>query len=173
MKIAVLGARRTGKTALAQALERMATVGTDTSASLLVSEAPTLVTAIDADLRLNDQSRYPAALAQHRRYDLTLLMGLDLDCAPVESLPEPALSRESVDARLRQILTENGLRFCVVYGSGPARLKRALQAIDHLRGATSAERGERDAPWQWVCEKCSDAQCEHRMFTGRLQLGPR
>jgi hypothetical protein len=30
------------------------------------------------------------------------------------------------------------------------------------RPATSPE----ETRWKWVCDKCSDPECEHRLFTG-------
>lgn len=158
MKIAILGARRTGKTDLVRALKRDQ-----------VAETPALMAAIDRDLRWHDRSLYAAALAQQRHYDLTLVMGLDLACDPAPRSP----TREAVDARLRQILADHALPYSVVYGSGPDRINNAQQAIAHRRGSATVRRTAGDTPWQWVCEKCSDAPCEHRLFTGRLQLGPR
>jgi hypothetical protein len=34
------------------------------------------------------------------------------------------------------------------------------------------EKATRQAPWKWVCDKCSDAQCEHRTFTALLEAKP-
>jgi hypothetical protein len=34
------------------------------------------------------------------------------------------------------------------------------------------EKTTRQSPWQWVCDKCSDAQCEHRTFTALLEAKP-
>jgi hypothetical protein len=64
----------------------------------------------------------------------------------------------------------------VIYGQGLARLNNALLAM----GLPP----ENEADWQrrelaqfalnegrtpWLCEKCSDPDCEHRLFTGLLK----
>jgi hypothetical protein len=60
----------------------------------------------------------------------------------------------------------------VVYGSGEERLHNALLAIDaaHARqgmaqtGAVAARLDGQTRPWR--CGKCSDPDCEHRLFSG-------
>jgi hypothetical protein len=85
--------------------------------------------------------------------DAALLMGLDLpSCA----------GGEAEDARIRALLQSAGVPYQVVYGQGAQRLQSALQAL------ALAERAEDDGSgraWTWVCDKCSDPACEHRLFT--------
>ena len=61
----------------------------------------------------------------------------------------------------------------VIYGQGNTRCQNALNTIDsiakthHLtlaRVENDAENGPK-ARWGWSCEKCGDADCEHRLFT--------
>lgn len=102
-----------------------------------------------------------------------LLMGLDLPC-PARDRPE----QEAADARLRTDLAQREMGYQVVYGHGDQRLANALNAIKNMApdaslwttGSTSAPtpaaRPARTARLRaWNCEKCSDPECEHRLFT--------
>jgi hypothetical protein len=62
----------------------------------------------------------------------------------------------------------------VVYGSGDERFDNAMTAVATMSKAQHLpqEKITRQAPWQWVCDKCSDAQCEHRTFTALLEAKP-
>ena len=101
---------------------------------------------------------------------LTLLMGLDLPCPPNQ---QPDL--EAADARLRAALAQAGLRYQVVYGQGERRMENALNAINKIAigaypasaiGSFESKKGVRKPRLRdWNCEKCSDPQCEHRLFT--------
>ena len=91
--------------------------------------------------------------------DATLLMGLDLPGDP---------SRAATDAELRAQLQREGVPFHVVYGTGPQRLQSALHAMQTagVLPADAVRREEsRQRRWTGVCEKCSDPDCEHRLFT--------
>lgn len=98
-----------------------------------------------------------------RRYKATLLMGLDLPCDPAT-----ARAREHADALLRAQLQGAGVAYQVVYGTGPQRLQSALRAMQTagVLPAVAVDREEgRPRAWTWACEKCSDPECEHRLFT--------
>ena len=67
------------------------------------------------------------------------------------------------------------LDFRVVYGQGLARLNNALLALGLApedeqawlrRESAQFDLNQGRTPWQ--CEKCSDPDCEHRLFTGLL-----
>jgi len=80
-----------------------------------------------------------------------------------------------VDALVRKLLQQARIAFQVVYGQGPQRLRGALRALEAAgvlpadgAGRTREEHERR--PWVWACEKCSDPECEHRLFT-RLRGG--
>lgn len=175
MKIALLGAQGSGKTqlthALAQRLNR--TSPTEKSPHVLVADAPPLMAAVEADLRFNDFSLYAHALAQHTSYDLTLLLGLDLPWRAAAPQTGSTVSRDSVDTRLRRVLTDNKLTFTVIYGCGADRVEAALNVIIPLRKERIQPTETDRIHWQSNCEKCSDPVCEHRLFTERLQLGRR
>ena len=84
--------------------------------------------------------------------DVALLLGLDL--------PSSA-GREADDARIRAQLQAAGLFFQVVYGPGAQRLQSALLAL----GVAQRNEDDEGRAWNWVCEKCSDPACEHRLFS--------
>lgn len=105
----------------------------------------------------------------------TLLMGLDL--------PLPAEQRqtcEMADARLRAALAHAGRAYQVVYGQGERRIENALNAIKNIAASAyppSAE-GIFDQKFtseavplrDWHCEKCSDPDCERRLFSSLVDL---
>ena len=104
-------------------------------------------------------------------FDAVLLMGLDLPSAR-----HGAWQDQAWRARLQQAR----VAFQVIYGVGPARLQSALAALaplaslqPDLRGpwhaqgleaANTAQNQPNPARWQGWCEKCSDADGEHRLF---------
>lgn len=101
---------------------------------------------------------------------LTLLMGLDLPCTA-----DQQAAREAADARLRALLARGGTAYRVVYGQGERRIENALNAIKKVavsaygtsaRGTFDSDSSPRSARLRaWNCEKCSDPECEHRLFT--------
>ena len=142
---------------------------------VLLADTTPLMTAVYSDIVLGDASVYPFALAHHTIYDLTLLTGLDLPwVADGIQRDGPAMQRR-VDARLREILQAHGLRYSVVYGQGAQRSACALAALDQCAqqaAAGPARPGLGEGRWQWVCDKCSDAQCEHQLFSRLWATAP-
>ncbi|MBU2202701.1 MAG: hypothetical protein KKH55_21735 [Gammaproteobacteria bacterium] len=144
--IALLGAPDTGAAALARALQLHVPAG---SAQIVCAITP-------------DDCRHAT---------LTLLMGLDLPCPPDQRQP-----REAADASLRAALAHADRSYRVVYGQGERRVANALKAIKSVASSAypssarnifdsnSATRTARLRAWN--CEKCSDPECEHRLFTG-------
>jgi nicotinamide riboside kinase len=150
LRIAVLGAHPTGTTALVLDLQKSQEID-GTAPSFVVEEAE--------------------PLPHQHRYDLTLLLGLDL---PIVALTpgdtETAQQQARLDAQLRQTLDTHGVPYAVVYGHGPAaRTVSALQAIEHhisSHDAANRRRPRAGGPvWQWCCDSCSDAACEHLLFS--------
>ena len=138
-----MGAAHTGRSGLRSALLK----AMPTSGNAAILE----VTVVPEAGGETDWFRHP--------FDAVLLMGLDLPSAR-NSAPQ--------DQAWRAQLQQANVGFQVVYGVGPARLKGALAALAHLRPELGeplhTERLD-PARWQWRCEKCSDADCEHRLFT--------
>ncbi len=80
-----------------------------------------------------------------------------------------AHDREPVDALVRNLLARERIDYRVVYGSGPERLRNALAALPPgLIPAADAAAPHRE-PWVWRCDKCSDPECEHRLFRSLVQ----
>lgn len=135
----------------------------------VLADTTPLMTAIYSDLLFHDTTLYPFALQHHRLYDLTLVMGLDLPWIADGIQRDGPAVRAQVDARLREVLGAQAIPYSMVYGTGAARTTCALQSIAHHRGLASATATARAANWQWNCEKCSDARCEHQLFSVLLK----
>ena len=93
--------------------------------------------------------------------DVALLMGLDLPSAA---------GGEPHDALVRERLRSAGIAYHVVYGDGAQRLRSALLALQAAGVLPPGlvqreEEGGAARAWSWVCDKCSDPACEHRLFT--------
>ena len=163
MKIAILGAECTGKTQLAQALsEQLRRVQAQPTAPLLLCDTTPLMTAIYSELLLGDASLYPQALQAQRSFDITLVTALDLPWVGDGIQRDGPDVRNRVDGHLRAVLQRHGIGYSMVYGTGEARAQCALQAIHYALG-TPRPKSPRSA-WSWPCEKCSDPDCEHRLF---------
>ena len=170
LKLALVGAPYTGKSALAAALN--GALGTPAcaapaSASIAIVSAPVLA----------------ASLAG---YDLVLLMGLELPVREPDMGDSPVLTarmneaREAADQSIRAALRQAGMPYQVIYGSAEERLAHALAALEpllktagqrlrHSPGAMSNPGSAgKTRPWVWVCDKCSDPQCEHRLLSDLL-----
>jgi len=162
MRIAILGAECTGKTQLTQELAAQLQ---DDFPSVVCETETLLLSAVYADVLRGDTSLYPSAIEQHRAFGLTLLTGMDMPVPPERTLRNDPALRSRIDQRLRRVLTESRISFCTVYGSGSARTAQALQAIQRVNGVVPKSTC---TPWKWNCEKCSDAECEHRLFSTLL-----
>ena len=138
---------------------------------VVVADTTALMVAAYSELYFNDRSLYPAALAQQRRYSLTLLMGLDLPWVADGLFRDSPAMREATDAALRRELQAAGIGFQTVYGQGDARLQQALRAIGPLLGQPLVPQDPSlsEGRVAWNCEKCSDPVCEHRLFTALLK----
>lgn len=151
MKIAIAGVRRSGKSWLAAKLSE-ALVGHQ------VTEMGTLLPGVS-------------------RFDVVLLMGLDL--APqqpnLQSIPWHKQGAEDQD--FRNALASLGKAFHVIYGNGDTRLQNALRVIQaqltmHSIAAYTSDTipagqlaSTQSENWRWPCEKCSDPDCEHQLFS--------
>lgn len=138
--------------------------------AVVIADTTALMVAAYSALVFNDTALLPPALEQQRRYDLSLLMGLDIPWQADGLFRDSAEMREATDALLRRELQAAGIGFQTVYGQGGARLQQALRAIGtalgrplvHADPALATGRGN------WTCDNCSDPECEHRLFTGLL-----
>jgi len=129
---------------------------------LVIADTTPLMTAVYSDLYFNDVTLYPHAIAHHRSYGLTLMTGLDIAWVADGLQRDSETMRQAVNQRLRTVLAEQRIAYATVYGQGTARTECALQAIAYK---TAGARSGSESKWQWNCEKCSDADCEHRLFS--------
>jgi nicotinamide riboside kinase len=142
-------------------------------AEIVISDTTSLMIAIYSAMLFEDGTLYQFALARQREYHVTLLTGLDLPWVADGLQRDGPHVREPVDALVREALARADVGFRTVYGRGEERLANAIAAIDPFiapwvpglasAGATASEGAPR--AWVWTCDKCSDPECEHRLFT--------
>lgn len=143
-------------------------------ADVVIADTTPLMTAIYSEYLFADRTLHPFALAHQLHYDVTLVTGLDLPWEADEPMRDGPHVREPVDRLLRSALTSAALPYHVVYGQGERRLANALQAIGgELRPADavrdSVQFGIAGGRRAWRCDRCSDADCEHRLFRDLLR----
>ena len=153
------------------AREQARRADTAAAGSWLVADTTPVMVAIYSDMLFGDASLYGFALEHQRSYAITLVTGLDLPWVADGHQRDGPHVREPVDALLRAALARGGIAYRVVYGSGDARLRSALDAIDSIANNDLGTRGSgrfdaKNRPWTWHCDSCSDPDCEHRLFTG-------
>jgi len=136
-------------------------------ASIVISDTSALMVAIYSAMLFDDPTLYPYALERQRNYDATLLTGLDIPWVADAHLRDGPHVREPVDLHVRTALQDAGIPFGVVYGTESGRLASALSAVERLTALPGP--GTPDtrvtARWNASCEKCSDPECEHRLFS--------
>jgi len=144
LKIAVTGAPLTGKHQLASDLDRA------------LKEAGR-----DAQVAVTEPFASSGGATGHTGYGLTLLCGLE----------SAEAARQAADQAIRSALAAAGTAYCVLYGSAPQRLGQALAAVERLLPGSSPRKqapAGRSKAWVWVCDKCSDPACEHRLLSDLL-----
>lgn len=133
---------------------------------VVIADTTALMVAIYSGMLFEDGELHRFALERQRRYDLTLLTGLDLPWVPDGLQRQGPHVQEQTDALIRKALADAGVPYRVVYGRDKDRVASALLAIESATPAGQSSAGT--ARWQWNCEKCSDPQCERRLFTRAL-----
>jgi nicotinamide riboside kinase len=150
----------------------------------VIADTSSLMTAVYSDCIFQDKGLYEEALKQQAEFDITLVMGLDLAWVPDGLQRDGAHVREPVDTRVREALQSAGLPYKVIYGQSEARLSAALMAIREGVGELSEDLGKHLASFKtiqserdvsqfglnqgktaWRCDLCSDADCEHKLFS--------
>ena len=137
---------------------------------IVVADTTALMTAVYSDLLFDDHALYASALAAQGRYAVTLLTALDIPWVADGLQRDGPHVREPVDAKVRAALSRGGIAYTVVHGSGDERLANAWSAINSIArsaGGTGAGArfGLKKPAWTWACDKCSDPDCEHRLFS--------
>lgn len=147
-------------------------------AEVVIADTTPLMTAVYSDYLFGDDGLFAMALDHQRLYAHTLVTGLDLPWVADGLQRDGPHVRAPVDQRVRQALTQAGLAHAVVYGRGLQRLNNALLALGWPPEDGEAWQQRQQGQYAlnagrtpWLCEKCSDPDCEHRLFTGLLQRG--
>jgi len=133
-------------------------------ADIVIADTTPLLTAVYSDRLFGDRSLYPFALEHQSRYAATLLTGLDLPWVADGLQRDGPHLRSTIDAGVRTALSDAGLGWRVVYGSGDNRLASALSALGPLSYG-AAPPLPKTATARWQCLNCDDAECEHRLFS--------
>ena len=162
---------RTGRTprpeeqlAIAHEQERLVDAAA-ADADVVIADTTALMVAIYAGMLYEDGELYRFAMASQRRYDATLVTGLDLPWVADGLQRDATQPREDVDALVRSLLQRAGIAYQVVYGRGDQRLQGALAALRPSGLLPGSAPSQEDKPWVWNCDKCSDPACEHRLFS--------
>jgi len=139
------------------------------ASGVVVADTTSLMTAVYSELLFGDTSLHADALAAQARCAITLLTALDIPWI-ADPLRDGDHAREPTDALVRAALAGAGLSFAVVHGTGSERLSNAWNAINSIAGSEGRARARsrlesKPASWSWPCEKCSDPECEHRLFS--------
>jgi nicotinamide riboside kinase len=138
---------------------------------LVFSDAGPLLVAIYGGLLFDDHPLLRFACERQARHDATLVTGLDLPWVADGLQRDAAQPREEVDGLVRAALQQAGVSFQVVYGQGAGRLESALAALARVGIGKHVRPPALERTWAWSCEKCSDPECEHRLFR-KLGLRP-
>jgi nicotinamide riboside kinase len=135
-------------------------------ADIVIADTTALMVALYGAMLFEGEPLLDFAFERQRGYDVTLLTGLDLPWVDDGLQRAGPAERDAVDAQLRELLSRAGVGYRVVYGSGEERLRNALAALPagtvDREAAAPATVGRR---WVWQCDKCSDPDCEHRLFS--------
>jgi nicotinamide riboside kinase len=140
---------------------------------IVIADTTALMTAVYSEHAFGDTSLYAQAMAEHQSLcSHTLLMACDLPWVADGIQRTGAHVRPEVDGLLRQALTQANVPFSVIYGQGAQRLRHALTALNGAPQVHAVAAHNDHSPfnkkWRWVCERCSDAECEHQlMFAAR------
>lgn len=159
---------------LAIAAEQVRQIDSAPACEVLITDSTALTVAVHSEVFFNDTSLYNMALAHQRRFDATLLMGLDLPWVAHGSQRDGSHLQKPFDTALRNALSRGGIYFQVVYGAGESRLQNALRCLtaessDSAESVTSDPINRPHKLRNWMCERCSDPVCEHRMFSDLMK----
>lgn len=142
-----------------------------------MDDAISLVANLQGALRANnDFYLHPV---NHQHFDTA-----DIADHDAVLLLAPALSASNAEAsqaqtammQLRQTLVARQRHFQLLFTQGAPMVDEALRALYHWFPDAPALQAHRDgvrahgnlARWGWACDKCSDPECELRLFKGLI-----
>lgn len=140
---------------------------------IVVCDTTALMTAVYSAQFFGDRSLDSRAQQLHSRFELTLLMAVDLPWVADGHQRSGPQVQAPVDARLRELLQAQARPWAVVSGNGPQRLASAMAAVAPLlrqRGwgaaglFTGLSAAQSDmAAQRWSCNCCDVPECERRL----------
>lgn len=136
--------------------------------AVVVADTSPLVVAAYSDHYFQDPNLWPEALDwQARHTSLTLLMGQDLPWVPDGLFRDSPAVSDAIDSALRGALISARVPFQALYGRGAHRLEQALRAVARTLNRPELAPATPSPPpaQRWTCERCSDPDCEHRLFS--------
>ncbi|MBK7656468.1 MAG: ATP-binding protein [Betaproteobacteria bacterium] len=153
--------------------ERVKLAAGSAAADYLIADTTPMMTAIYSHKLFADASLYHFALAHQSSYDLTLVTALDLPWVADGLQRDGVHVREPVDAMLRLALESGQIPYQVIYGKGIDRLQNSINAINSIAKnpipyCRNSFKLQSRRMQNWVCEKCSDPDCEHVIFRNLL-----
>ena len=135
-------------------------------ADIVIADTTALMVAIYSGMLFDDGIAVPLrARARSARYDLTLVTGLDLPWVADGLQRDGPQVQEPVDALVREALAQGAASptaWCTARATSAraTRWRRCWRCWASARTSDAASRR-----WTWACDKCSDPECEHRLFT--------
>jgi HTH-type transcriptional regulator, transcriptional repressor of NAD biosynthesis genes len=141
-------------------------IGLATTTAVVIADTTALMTAVYSDYLFNDQRLYADALAVQKSYDLTLLMGLDIEWVADGLQRDGPHVRDAVDALIRQALQKADIAAPTMYGLGDVRLQASLDmALQSISANISSQNQlNKRATWKHFCDCCGDGECERQLF---------
>jgi nicotinamide riboside kinase len=125
---------------------------------VVIADTTALQIAVYSNLVFGDSSLYDGALQAQARCTHTLLCAVDLPWVADGLQRDGPQVREPVDTLLRAALQRHARGYAVVGGQGAQRTAAALAVLQPPPAPDPAPR------WQWLCERCGDADCERHLL---------
>jgi nicotinamide riboside kinase len=125
---------------------------------IVIADTSALQIAVYSDVVFGDRSLYDTALQAQAICTHTLLCAVDLPWVADGLQRDGPQVREPVDTLLRTALQRHARGYAVVAGQGAQRTAAALAVLQPPLVQATAPR------WQWLCERCGDADCERHLL---------
>jgi nicotinamide riboside kinase len=131
---------------------------------VVIADTTALMTAVYSEQVFGDTSLYPQAERDQRACRLTLLAATDLPWQGDGYQRDGPAVQQAVDRLLRSALDRSGTPYAVITGTGPARLRAAMAALQRAMAAPPLD----DAPrWRYRCRRCDPTDTGHLAPAGR------